>query len=160
VAARKSLENDGLSSIARKVYIMENTQPTKTKRESESKVDTSGASTKSGLVAVTEPDVSKISSPATTATMLSDSKKTWTNVELVELRSKAGLVAGALRDFQDAGGLVVVKNVEYEPGKFYPKIILVADGLNVKVEKTADGLDFEVLPLGSGIVAEEQDERH
>ena len=135
---------------------MENTQPTKTKSESVSQVDTSGDSTRSRLVAVTEPAASKTSSPATTATMSKGSKKTWTSAALVELRSKAGLVAGALADFQAAGGLVVVKNIEYEPGKFYPKIILVADGLNVTVEKTADGLDFGVQPLPSGTVAEDK----
>jgi hypothetical protein len=157
VAGRKSSGSDGLSLIVRKVYIMENTQPTKTKNGSGFPVDTSDDSTKSRLVAVTEPAASRTSSPATTATMSKGSKKTWTSAALVELRSKAGLVAGALADFQAAGGLVVVKNIEYEPGRFSPKIILVADGLNVRVEKTADGLDFDIQPLPSGDkVAEEK----
>ena len=52
---------------------------------------------------------------------------------------------------------MVVKNVEYEPDKFAAKIYLVAEGVNVKAYKTADGMDFEILPLGSGsIVAEEK----
>jgi hypothetical protein len=156
VAVKRSSENDGLNLIVRKACIMENSQPMKTKKESELRADTSDASTKSELVAATESGASTSSSPNTTATMLSDSKKTWTNAELAELRLKAGLVAGALADFQAAHGLVVVKNVEYEKGKFYPKVYLVAEGLNIKVTHTADGLDFEILPLGSGIVAEEE----
>lgn len=91
------------------------------------------------------------SSPiATTATTLDASGKTWTNAELEELRLKAGLVAGALADFQSARGLVIVKNIEYEPGKFAVKMYLVAEGLNIRAQKTPDGLDFEVLPQASG----------
>jgi hypothetical protein len=82
--------------------------------------------------------------------MQNGSSKIWTNVELAELRSKAGLVAGALADFQAAGGLVVVKNIEYEPGRFSVKIYLVAENLNTRVQKTADGLDFDIQPLPSG----------
>jgi hypothetical protein len=137
---------------------MENTQPTKTKSESGFKVDTSDGSTKSKLVAVTEPAVSKTSSPATTATMSNASKKTWTSAELVELRSKAGLVAGALADFQAAGGIVAVSNVAYMPGLTAPKIYLVADGLSIQLERTPDGLDFDIQPLPSGIVAEVKNE--
>lgn len=134
---------------------MENTQPMRTENESESQAAISEGSTKSGLVAATESGASLSSSQSTTATTLSGSKKTWTSAELAELRLKAGLVAGALADFQTAGGLVVVKNVEYESGKFSVKIYLVAEGLNVKTLRTADGLDFEVSPLPSGTVAEE-----
>src|ERR1041385_7405430 len=92
---------------------MENTQPTKTENESESKAATSDGSTKSKLVAVTERNESTSSQPNTTATMPNASKKTWTSVELAELQSKAGLVAGALSDFQDAKGIVVATNVPY-----------------------------------------------
>jgi hypothetical protein len=35
------------------------------------------------------------------------------------------------------------------------KIFLVAEGLNVTIERTADGLDFVIQPLGSDLVAEE-----
>jgi hypothetical protein len=133
---------------------MENTQHTKTKKGQGSKVDTSGDSTKSGLVAVMGKGVSMSLSRDTSATISNASKKTWTSAELVELRLKAGLVAGALADFQTAGGVVVVKNVEYEPGKFFPKLYLVAEGLNIKLESTPDGLDFDVQPLPSGTVAE------
>ncbi len=131
---------------------MESTQLMKTENGSEWPVDTLDGSTKSKLVAATESDGSSNSSTNTTATMQTDSKKTWTNVELAELVSKAGLVAGALSDFQTAGGLVVVKNVEYEKDKFSVKIYLVAENLNIRVQKTADGLDFDIQPLGSGCV--------
>ena len=47
-----------------------------------------------------------------------------------------------------------MKNVEHNKGVFAVKLYLVADGASVKADKTADGLDFEVLPLPSGIVAE------
>jgi hypothetical protein len=117
-------------------------------------VDTSDASTKLGLVAATESGESTSLLLATTVAMPNASKKTWANAALAELRSKAGLVAGALADFQSAGGLVVVKNIEYEPGKFSVKVYLVAENLNIRAQKTADGLDFEILPLPSGTVAE------
>jgi hypothetical protein len=156
VAGKRNSENDGLSLTVRKVCIMENTQPTKTKSASVSPADTSDASIKSEVVAVTESDASKISSPATTATMSNGSKKTLTNAELVELRSKAGLVAGALRDFQDAKGLVAVKEVEHTPGVYAVKIYLVVDGASILKDKTADGLDFNIVAAPSGIVAEEK----
>jgi hypothetical protein len=121
-------------------------------------VDTSGVSTKSGLVAVMGNGESMNLSAATSATISNASKKTWTSAELAELQSKAGLVAGALADFQAAGGVVVVKNVEYEKDKFFPKLYLVAEGLNITVAHTADGLDFDIQPLGSGsLVAEEKE---
>lgn len=133
---------------------MENTQPIKTKREPELKVDTLGGSIESKLVADMESNVSSSSSDATTATTPNVFKKTWTNLELEELRLRAGLVAGALADFQSAGGLVVVKNVEYKPGRFSVKLYLVAVDLNIQVRKTADGIDFDLSPLGSSVVAE------
>lgn len=141
---------------------MENSQPMKIKRESESPAAILADSTKSGLVAVTEIGASGNSSQSTTADTPNGSRKIWTSAELAELRSKAGLVAGALADFQAANGLVVVKNIEYEPGKFSLKIYLVADGLSITKINTPDGLDFDVQPLGkaeivaapSGIVAE------
>lgn len=49
-----------------------------------------------------------------------------------------------MSDFQTAKGLVVVKNVEYQPGKFAVKIYLVAEGLNTKVNQTKDGVDLNV----------------
>ena len=135
---------------------MENSQPMKTKKEHASKVDTSEDSTRSGLVAAMGKGVSMNLSADTSATISNASKKTWTSAELAELRSKAGLVAGALADFQAAGGVVVTKNVEYEKDQFFPKFYLVAEGMNIRVAHTADGLDFDIQPLPSGIVAEEK----
>lgn len=129
---------------------MESSQPMKVESASASPVGTSDASTGSGLVAVMENDASTNSSDATTATTPLVSRKTWTSVELEELQLKAGLVAGALADFQSAGGLVVVKNIEYEPGCFAVKVYLVAEGINLRTQKTTDGLDFEVLPRPGG----------
>ena len=129
---------------------MENTQPMKTENEHESQAVISDASTKSELVAATEKNGSTSSLPVTTATMPKGSKKTLTSAALAELRLKAGLVAGALADFQAAGGLVVAKNVENEPGKMAVKLYLVADSLNLVAQKTPDGLDFDVQPLGKG----------
>jgi hypothetical protein len=132
---------------------MENTQPMKTENGPGSPADTSAASTKSGLVAATGNAGSGNSPAATTATMPSDSPKTWKKRDLEELQLKAGLVAGALADFQTAGGLVVVKNVTYPAPSgslVATKIYLVADGLDVKILKTADGLDFDIQPLSSG----------
>jgi hypothetical protein len=137
---------------------MENTRPTKTKNEPGSPADTSGDSIKSGLVAVTGSAESVNSSAGTTATMRKGSKKTWKNAELEELRLKVGLVAGALADFQAAGGIVAVRNIEYEPGQFSVKLYLVAEGLNLVAQRTTDGLDFEIQPLPSGIVAEDEHE--
>ena len=131
---------------------MENTQPMKTKNELELQAGISDASTKSGVVADTESGASMNSSAATPATTLSASTKTWTSAALAELKLKAGLVAGALAEFQAAGGLVAEKNIEFEPGRFSVKLYLVAEGLNIKVEKTPDGLDF-LVAAPSGIVA-------
>jgi hypothetical protein len=65
-------------------------------------------------------------------------------------------VAGALADFQAAGGIVVTKQIEHSPDVFSVKVYLVADGLSIKVNKTSDGLDFDVVAVPSGIVAEEK----
>lgn len=97
----------------------------------------------------------------TTATILNASKKTWTSAGLAELRRKAGLVAGAIADFQAAGGLVAVKTVEYEPGKTCVKVFLVAENLNVKSQRTADGIDLVVEtyhqePTATSLVAESE----
>lgn len=127
---------------------MENTQPTKTKSESELKEATSDDLIKSELVAGLEKGASTSSSPTTNADTQRDSKKTWTSAELAELRLKAGLVAGALRDFQDASGLVAVRPIEHEKGVYSVRLYLVAEGLSIKPKETPDGLEFEILPLG------------
>jgi hypothetical protein len=58
-------------------------------------------------------------------------------------------VAGALADFQAAGGLVAVKNVEYTTpsGSVFTatRLYLVAEGASLKVQQTADGLDFSLV---------------
>jgi hypothetical protein len=67
-------------------------------------------------------------------------------VALEELAEKASILAGALADFQAAGGLVSVKDIEYKTpsGRTFTatKLYLVAEGVSLKVQKTADGLDF------------------
>lgn len=154
VAARRSSGNDGSNSIVREVCTMENTQPMKAENGQGSPADTLDASTKSRLVAATESAVSGNSSAGTTATTQNASPKTWTKQALEELKLKAGLVAGAIADFQAAGGLVAVKNVDtpLPSGSVMTavKIYLVAEGLNLRVLHTPDGLDFDVLPLPSG----------
>jgi hypothetical protein len=128
---------------------MENTQPTKTENENESKAATLDASTKSRQKDTMPLGASKISSETMTAATPNGSTKTWTNAALAELESKAGLVAGALADFQAAGGLVAVKNIEYTTpsGSVFTatKLYLVAEGAHLKVQKTADGLDFSLV---------------
>lgn len=130
---------------------MANTQPTKTENESESRAATLGASTKSRQKGNTQPDALRTSFETTTADTQSGSTKTWTNAALAELLSKAGLVAGALADFQAAGGLVAVKNIEVKTpsGTTFTatRLYLVAEGASLSVQKTADGLDFNLVAV-------------
>ena len=125
---------------------MENTQNTKTASESEPKADTSEDLTKLPKKASMDKSASRVFPSHITATTLNASKKTLKKVDLEVLRSKAGLVAGAIQDFQDAGGLVVLKNMEYEGGKFV-KINLVAEGFDLVANHTVDGIDFFVTPF-------------
>lgn len=131
---------------------MESLQPTKTENESGSKADTSDASTESGLVAVTEKNASMNLSSSTTAATPTDSKKTWKSAELSELQSKAGLVAGALADFQAAKGLVAVKETTYTApsGRVCKamKLFLIVEDCDLVAVKTADGLDFSLVAEG------------
>lgn len=128
---------------------MENTQPIKTGSEQESKAATSGASTRSGLVADMAKNESTSSQPNTTATTRKGSKKIWKNADLAELRSKAGLVAGALADFQTAKGLVAVKETTYTApsGRVCKalKLFLIVEDADLVAVKTADGLDFDLV---------------
>lgn len=130
---------------------MENTQPTRTASGSASQAATSGASTKSEPKGSMPLGASKNSSETTTATMQNGSPKTWTNAELEVLRLKAGLVAGALADWQTAKGIVVVKEIEYvlPSGSRMTalKIYLVAEGMSLKAVHTADGLDFDLVAV-------------
>lgn len=130
---------------------MENGQPMKMGKGPGSKADTSEDLTKlQDSENMESPESETLLPQATSATTQSGSSKTWKSAELEVLRSKAGLVAGALSDFQTAGGLVAVEIFEYEASgsKFSAtKIYLVAENLHVSVKKTADGLDFDIQPL-------------
>jgi hypothetical protein len=130
---------------------MENTQPTKTENEFGSREAISGDSIKSEPVAEPQKNVSTTSSSTTTAATPKGSRKIWTSAELAELRLRAGLVAGALADFQAAGGIVVTKNVDAD-GVSSVKIYLVADGVNLVAKKTPDGTDLVAEP--SNLAAE------
>lgn len=125
---------------------MANTQNIKTASESEPKAAISEDLAKSQKKASTGKAASRTFPSHITATTLNASKKTLKKVDLEVLRSKAGLVAGAIQDFQDAGGLVVLKNMEYEGGKFV-KINLVAEGFDLVANHTVDGIDFFVTPF-------------
>lgn len=125
---------------------MGNMQPTKTGNESGKQADTSDGLTKSPPRDNMGSAASKSLRSRTTATTQRATKKTWTSAELAELKRKAGLVAGAIADFQAACGLVAVKNVEYEKGKFAVRIFLVAEGMSVKKVHTPDGFDISIEP--------------
>jgi hypothetical protein len=141
VAGRTVTRNVGLSLIVRMEYIMANSQ--NTSKAKGSGQDTSDDLTKQSASGLMPLGASKSSRKNMTATILRVLRKTWSNAELEELRRKAGLVAGALADFQAAGGLVVTKNMEYEGGKFV-KIFLVVDKINLVAQRTADGMDFDI----------------
>jgi len=137
---------------------MEDMLPTNKENELGSKADTSEDSTRSKLVADMEKKELKNTSKTMTATIQNDSLKIWTNVELEKLRSKIGLVAGALADFQEAGGLVAVKPVETEfQGHIIitQKVMLVAEGLNLVAVETEDGIDFDLVAVEIGKVGSE-----
>ena len=124
---------------------MANTQPMKTRKERALQAGTSGGLTLPLGKASTDSAESPSLSKPTTATMLNASQKIWTNAALEVLRSKAGLVAGALADWQAAGGLVVVKNVKISETMSYPKIYLVADGLSIYIRHSVDGVEFDLV---------------
>lgn len=128
---------------------MAKSQPSKTASASAS--STSGVSIEpSGTEALPLGESMSLSvdTPATTPTA---SQKTWTNVELEALRSRLGLVAGACQDFQASGGMVWVKNISQmmPSGKRYSavKMYLVVEDLDLKIEASKDGLDFELVAL-------------
>lgn len=131
---------------------MENGQPTKTDGELENPEDISEGSAASLHSENTEGAGSKSSSKTMTATTLKGSRKTLTSAALEALQSKAGLVAGALADFQAAGGIVGTEQKEYEFGgkKFTAiRVFLIVNGANVVAVKTPDGLDFNVVAAES-----------
>lgn len=133
---------------------MENTQSMKTKPENVSKADTSEDSIKSKLVAGSENNESMSSSPNTSASTPKSSTKTWKNAELAELKLRAGLVAGALADFQGAKGVVTTKEIVYTApsGRTCKaiKVILIVENADLVVEDTPDGLDFNLVAEPSG----------
>ena len=92
---------------------------------------------------------SQSSSRNTTATTPNGSTKIWSSAELAELQSKAGLVAGALADFQTAKGLVAVKETTYTApsGRVCKavKLFLIVEDVDLVAEQTADGLDFNLV---------------
>jgi hypothetical protein len=126
---------------------MANSPHTKIKAELEKKAVTSDVSTLPlGLESMVK-GVSKSSLSPMTATIQNALRKTWTSAELEVLRSKAGLVAGALADFQAAGGLVVVRKVIVNEHIQFPKIILVAGGISININETIDGIGFDLVAV-------------
>lgn len=126
---------------------MENMLSTKAASGPGSPGDLLDASTRSVQLATSDESGSRSSSPATNVGTPSGSEKTWTSAELDNLRLKIGLVAGALADFQAAGGLVAVKNIGYEApsgSRTATRLYLVAAGLNLVAVSTPDGIDFQV----------------
>jgi hypothetical protein len=119
------------------------------KKESAPASNTSGDLTKLPHSESMPPGASANSSKTTTATMPKGTQKTLTNAKLRELRSKAGIVAGALADFQTAGGIVAVKRERYSLAdgmEFYAmKIGLIVIGANVVAVQTDDGLELDVV---------------
>jgi len=123
---------------------MENTQPGKMEAENGSNIsDASPVSKPKGNMPL---GASKNLLATTTATTRNASRKIWKKTELEALQLKIGLVAGALADFQTAHGLVAIRPVEttLASGRVVKglKIFLVADGLEIQVNRTVDGLDF------------------
>ena len=88
-------------------------------------------------------------SSGTTATTQTDSPETLKNARLEELRSRIGLVAGALADWQTAGGLVAIKNMTgtLASGRTVKacRVVLAVDGYQLSVKMTPDGLDFDLV---------------
>jgi hypothetical protein len=147
VAVKPNSGNDGLSLIARTEYIMAKKQHTKTEAGSAS--STSGDLTKPPSKANMPLGESRSLSSGITATTQNDSQKTLTSAKLEELRSRIGLVAGALADWQTAGGLVAIKNMTgtLASGRTVKacRVVLAVDGYQLYVKMTPDGLDFDLV---------------
>jgi len=124
-------------------------QPTKTDKELELKVVTSDDSTSSPASVPTDRRESKSSQKPTDATTLTVSRRTWKSADLEVLQSKAGLVAGALADFQTAKGKVVRKETTYTApsGRVCKaiKLYLIVEDLDLVAVKTPDGTDFNLV---------------
>ncbi len=129
---------------------MANGQPIKTGSASESQVDTSADLIKSRLVAVTEkPESENLSTQGITATTPNALRKTLPTAESQALRSKLSLVAGALADFQLAGGTILRKEMTYtlpsgRVGRAI-KLILAVKEADLVAVKTDDGIEFNLV---------------
>lgn len=143
--------NAGSNSIVRKAYIMGNGQPTKTESALEKKADTSADSHESRLVAVTQKPESESLSTPTTVVSPNALPKTSQTQDLAELRSALSLVAGALADFQSAGGTIKRLNMEYTlpSGSRHKamKIILAVKGIDLVAVNTPDGIIFDLVAV-------------
>lgn len=113
-------------------------------KKSGSQADTSGALTPLPNREILDSDESGSSQGITNADSLNASNEIWLNADLEILQRKAGLLAGALRDFQTAGGIVVLQQVEYLPGRFGLDLLILASGTSIKTVQTDDGLDIIV----------------
>ena len=110
---------------------------------------TLAGSTKSKPKASMPLDGSKNTKRNTSATMSNVSPKTLKKMDLEALGLKIGLVAGAIADFQQAGGLVVMTQEEYLTSsggnnKAIKLLLLVRD-VDLVAERTTDGVDFRLV---------------
>lgn len=131
---------------------MENGQHMKTGNESVSKADTSEDSTKLQALESMPLGESKNTHTTTPANIQNGSQKILKSAELTELQSRIGLVAAALSDFQEAKGRVIAREIPYTMpnGSTFTalKIFVFIEGASLVAEKTSDGTEFKVLPLG------------
>lgn len=138
---------------------MENGQPTSTGNASEKKAGTSDGSMSSLPSESTAAAESRNSSPTTqaTATTRKGSKKTLKNVDLAELKSKAGLVAGVISDWQTAKGGILRVELPYTmpSGITYKalKLILYLPGHDIVAVDTPDGITFDIVAVPENLVA-------
>ena len=147
MAVKPNSGNDGLSLTAKTEYIMAKKPLTRMGTESAS--STLDGSTKPPSKDSMPLGASKSLSSGITATTQNDSQKTLTSAKLEELRSRIGLVAGALADWQTAGGLVAIKNMTgtLASGRTVKacRVVLAVDGYQLSVKMTPDGLDFDLV---------------
>lgn len=138
---------------------MGNGQPTSTGNVSEKKVVTSDGSMSSQPLESTAAAESRNSSPTTpaTATTRKGSKKTSKNVDLAVLKSKAGLVAGVISDWQTAKGGILQVELPYTmpSGRTYKalKLILFLPGHDIVAVDTPDGITFDIVAVPENLVA-------
>lgn len=138
---------------------MVNGQPTSTGNASEKKADTSDGLMSSPPSESTAAAESKNSFPTTpvTATTRKGSKKTSKNVDLAELKLKAGLVAGVISDWQTAKGGILRAELPYTmpSGTTYKalKLILYLPGHDIVAVDTPDGITFDIVAVPENLVA-------